>query len=1309
MIIIIGIIISVASHHCSPPYVELLVSSFALSGNLIMLLFFPITLFYSAYRLPLHSLRLLWKHVAVLSIVGKSLAIAITTLSSTLILARDQHSTWGLLTGFLFASIVSATDSLETSEIAKTDCDHRTSVLMEASALFGNGCTFTWYTFVIAAFRSYSSQSFSPVLFTETILLGLLVAPAFGFACGVLQMVFLMHIYNSWQSEVLILLSTPFVVAWIAYYLFGSCAMLSVITLGLWTNYKSDAISINIKPVAVQFLVTFSYIFNVFIFLLVGYLLAETAYTVADDLPSDWWKTVYRHLALHAFTVWSTIGALTILRPILMRMDDANSIYDLRNVFLITWTTPRGATAMVLLHHVMDTEKGMLLGNRRDTEVDLEISVIVVIALSQFIQCSTMRKLLIFLGSFSEHSESQVVITARKGFFNSLERIRQEEIRTMRQNSRFSDVNWQIVANHTSLKESGKASTQKNPKNTGSLRILTAQIACINCQKACVLPQEILKMQDTGVSKLSKALKMSFYKQYEGGMLTRVSLKVLCDLIDEVTIHRKELSGTHIRHYLYSHMSFGFRKRLSDARHPTSHESSMVPPQNSSRRAAFEMVQTSEFENVVLCSVFFHVVLTIAGWIITANNDLSSVAQVVTIVMLMLNFGFAVIYTTECVLKWYGCGTKQYYGTSWITWNRFDFALLLLTYADLIMNVVTLSQPMESGTRIVLNPAAVRALRLARIFRTSRVLRLLKPLSPYLLRLIEISITHHLYEAYMVAHGYIVAQEDVGRLLDQLISFQPLVIGFRLKCRKSSEDIAHEIGLLNQQHSDIATAVKTRQAIMAVWNTIGQTIVMLKRQGVIEEDDYEKFESELDAKMKKLGKLPHRIPLRDPEQRLRNLPWSLGDEKICNVLKMIYEKQTVEMGSTFLHENDVPKGIYIIANGLVQLKTSKVFLDHHTLGEIYSTDNIKRQYTGTSEFGSDVKIEYALPGNGLNEQALLIGFNRRLNAIAETAVDLLFIPSENLFLAFQMVPELERKLWKHIAVTIVTNIEVQMKNLVSDNIDSEIEQARLSRGDVRLVKPGRIVADLDMYADTYLLAGSVMELQGRNQHFAPAKLPHSVQDIQIKSGREPIRDSDGDVIYPGYAVLFIVPHDGSVMETSTVHESQLGLAKTSDVSSRISSLSMPRQHRHRESVLDKLRDAVPRGTIVHLLTTGFHRLAGGPAETVYEEHQTDDDELKAARERAHAIKHLRTGSVGQNQATATAMQVAMGTEQQKVKVKATGYQRLSAVGETHGRHNLHPGMHSKPVDDHSHWVKNEESVEVVHEQRHRLRMHWWHQ
>lgn len=147
-----------------------------------------------------------------------------------------------------------------------------------------------------------------------------------------------------------------------------------------------------------RLLETFAYILEVFIFLLLGYLLTEMCFDISVQMPTYRWLTLHSHLILYAFVVWSHHAILNIFMPLLCRMDHGKQLYDLRNLFLMTWTTPRGAGAMIMLHHAFDLNGEILFQTRSSLKTDLEISVVVIIAISQILQCTTMGKCLRFLG-----------------------------------------------------------------------------------------------------------------------------------------------------------------------------------------------------------------------------------------------------------------------------------------------------------------------------------------------------------------------------------------------------------------------------------------------------------------------------------------------------------------------------------------------------------------------------------------------------------------------------------------------------------------------------------------------------------------------------------------------------------------------------------------------------------------------------------------------------------------------------------------------------------------------------------------------
>lgn len=91
--------------------------------------------------------------------------------------------------------------------------------------------------------------------------------------------------------------------------------------------------------------------------------------------------------------------------------------------------------------------------------------------------------------------------------------------------------------------------------NAHNPKVLTAQINCMDCPKSSNLPRELVELNEMVLSRMIKAKKMSFRRQYECGMLTTSAMKALDDMADEAASRRKELTSGDVQQYLKSHIS----------------------------------------------------------------------------------------------------------------------------------------------------------------------------------------------------------------------------------------------------------------------------------------------------------------------------------------------------------------------------------------------------------------------------------------------------------------------------------------------------------------------------------------------------------------------------------------------------------------------------------------------------------------------------------------------------------------------------------------------------------------------------------
>ncbi|GAV02935.1 hypothetical protein RvY_13437 [Ramazzottius varieornatus] len=228
---------------------NLFTSAINIKGDVAFLLFLPLLLFLPAYHIPLHSFRVLWKQILITALLGRALDIFFVAFASTILIATEGGSeSWDVILGLVFSSIVTTTDTGEMeSALRASGCDKSVVAIMTTTSLIGNFMSFIWHDLLTHAMDAYSTKSLTALGVFTNFVLGFVAAPAFGLVWGMALSYTMSRIYNYWMSEVLIVVSVPYLTSWFAYELFGVSGMTSVIVLGLWMNYKNASISVKVQ------------------------------------------------------------------------------------------------------------------------------------------------------------------------------------------------------------------------------------------------------------------------------------------------------------------------------------------------------------------------------------------------------------------------------------------------------------------------------------------------------------------------------------------------------------------------------------------------------------------------------------------------------------------------------------------------------------------------------------------------------------------------------------------------------------------------------------------------------------------------------------------------------------------------------------------------------------------------------------------------------------------------------------------------------------------------------------------------------
>ena len=132
-------------------------------------------------------------------------------------------------------------------------------------------------------------------------------------------------------------------------------------------------------------------------------------------------------------------------------------------------------------------------------------------------------------------------------------------------------------------------------------------------------------------------------------------------------------------------------------------------PKNKIRLFMYELTKNQKFQNTIMCVIVINMI------VMALPYDLAPATYLATLDY--INIGCTCVFVTEAAIKITGLGTT-YFGNSW---NQFDFSIVVISIADLIITYAL-------STTVPLLRQGPQLLRVLRILRVSRLFRLIKSL-----------------------------------------------------------------------------------------------------------------------------------------------------------------------------------------------------------------------------------------------------------------------------------------------------------------------------------------------------------------------------------------------------------------------------------------------------------------------------------------------------------------------------------------------------------------------------------------------------
>ncbi|KAH3877178.1 hypothetical protein DPMN_001037, partial [Dreissena polymorpha] len=584
-----------------------------------------------------------------------------------------------------------------------------------------------------------------------------------------------------------------------------------------------------------------------------------------------------------------------------------------------------------------------------------------------------------------------------------LQDMREKTLNMLKTDRFLADAEWETVEKQTEVNDPYQT-TEEEAQIEDSLDI-RKNACCPDCD-ATLPPQysikELRDMTNEAILRMLKAEKMSYWRQFEQGMLSREATRKLqeCTEIASDTkgkfIDIEDIKNSWQMPSILPKLKRLVKRSIFKTQVNLDKSSKLWPLFRFERHPAFYLI-IYIFIILDMINVAFAIASQYVEHFFYTRNAFRS-----------LNLAFVCVYILELALK--VIVQKRAYITN--TWHWMCIVIIVIGVPDIIQSFVL---PAMYGE---LHGAVHIVSLMCIILRTIRVFRLLEPTMPYILDFIKRRMSQQLSIGFDVGRGFVAGEEEVRKLVDHMSDNKDIAKSLKQMSDNSRLDVIRCLGMLSKQHPDIALSIKTRQAIRSVLNQLRDGIHDLLADGILEEAEGNKLEKQVEEQMKRLQSAAHSLPIPPPDKMLKNICWLGKDEALMEFIKLKSKLLNFDYNDVVIREGDIAGGIYIIISGMVRLEST-----NPSGRQILS---LQEKPSGTSLTTKAYVLDFMTSGNIIGEMGLLTHKHRSATVICETSVQMMYIALEDMEYAIETFKEgdepLVYRLWHVCANRIAVNI-----------------------------------------------------------------------------------------------------------------------------------------------------------------------------------------------------------------------------------------------------------------------------------------------
>ncbi|XP_072948240.1 sperm-specific sodium:proton exchanger [Epargyreus clarus] len=893
-----------------------------------------------------------------------------------------------------------------------------------------------------------------------------------GLVMGQITATLLSLTYYDVLCSVTVTLAGAYLTFYIGEKFFYVSGLLGTIIVGIMVSKRRATVAGEVEQVMSNFWNILSYVANTLVFSMVGVVIFEKASYVITE----------RQVAL-IFVTYTTVYCSRLLvysamTPILRRIGYGITWH---HSMACVWGGLRGPLSLCLALIVLQTPGVSDVG-----EIFI-IQTTGLVLLSLLINATTMQKVLKMLGL------AEISLAKKANMTNCVKRVmltRDRCISMLKMDKFLADANWDLVQEGTTIKHPYQLQMSGRDEDSDDDTYMGYRYTtCPDCEREILnepTKKEFAEMMREANQRVLKAMKISYWRQYEHGKISKEGVRTLVQAVEVAADSDNGRVNLEVLGALWRPKAHAIwlRRKLVNMMIPEAANAQV--PRHPWRQYCYRLVSNVWFDGFIYLMILCNtpvILLEVVTRVPVSNTLMYTVKS--------LNLFFYIIYVLEMVIKMLAYTISGYFKSHW---NKLDFFIIVMATGDLVLDILDTVTPWDKWNNF--NSSVLTATKLLRMLRFLRLCKLARVSVPKVMAYIDRMIDVQLAFGYDVGKGFVTGEQEVCSLLPQLVDNIHIQDNLNAVLEADRLTVTRQLGLLQRDRPWTAITVKTRQATTSTLNIMLLDAMQLKEEGFLDEMEYKSLVNAIQEKVQLCRHKGSLVAPSSPETQLRAVSWLQNNQRVADYFIENSEILNYNYNDILISRGDEPKGLYILVSGL--LEATYVPPD----GDI---DEAIPNY----EFLTDLKFsepsqDYIVSGNAIGVLGVLTNRPYSYTVRCDTAVQAYYITMPVIKEAFNLAPHpimgLESAMWREIGIKLALMVLPSVP--AYHGWATERLSMRLEHAFVPCLKAFKIFVVNELMEDIVLLDGICQDMATREVFQPPCYVPRTAHRLIFPKSSE---------------------------------------------------------------------------------------------------------------------------------------------------------------------------------------------------------------